>query len=173
MKNEFLGFPAEGSAFSPVLVITNDQGTPKDPAVNPTYRIYESGNLLQNGTGSLTKADTHNIVGATQTTPIQITSATPHKLKTGNRVSISGVGGNAAANGDFTVTYVSDTIYTLNASAGDGVYTSGGVGHVTGLYQLSLTVGSPQGFATDKTYTVLVNWTDSAARAMSASFCVV
>jgi hypothetical protein len=66
------------------------------------------------------------IVGATNASPIRITTTNPHYLITGNAVDISGVGGNTAANGAFIITRVSDTEFTLDGSVGSGAYTSGG-----------------------------------------------
>jgi hypothetical protein len=65
---------------------------------------------------------------ATNTTPIQITinlSAVSY-YDTGQRVTISGVNGNTAANGTWTITRVGAGIFTLNGSSGNGNYTSGG-----------------------------------------------
>jgi hypothetical protein len=58
--------------------------------------------------------------------PIQIT-ATNHGYKTGQKTTISGVGGVPAANGTWTVTVVDPNNFTLNGSIGSGAYTSGGV----------------------------------------------
>ena len=58
--------------------------------------------------------------------PIQIT-ATNHGYKTGQKTTISGVGGITAANGTWTVTVVDPNNFTLNGSIGSGTYTSGGV----------------------------------------------
>lgn len=172
MKHEFFGFFQAETSPSILVSITDNAGTPKDPAVAPTYRVYEAGVLVPAATGSLTKCDTHTITGATNATPIQITTSAPHGLQTGDRVTVASVGGNAAANGDFTITKVGASTYTLNGSTGDGAYTSGGTGHVTGLYKIALTVGSAQGYTAGKNYSVAINWTDSAARAMTGSFIV-
>ncbi|HEY2170329.1 MAG TPA: phage tail protein, partial [Candidatus Angelobacter sp.] len=58
--------------------------------------------------------------------PIQITAAN-HGYKTGQKTTISGVGGITAANGTWTVTVVDPNNFTLNGSIGSGTYTSGGV----------------------------------------------
>lgn len=58
--------------------------------------------------------------------PIQITAAN-HGYKNGQKTTISGVLGNSAANGTWTVTVVDSNNFTLNGSAGSGAYTSGGV----------------------------------------------
>jgi hypothetical protein len=66
------------------------------------------------------------VTAATNATPIQITISVAYDLRTGDTVLISGVGGNAAANGTWTITRVSTTQFTLNGSVGSGAYTSGG-----------------------------------------------
>lgn len=66
------------------------------------------------------------ITAATNTAPIQI-AATNHGYKTGQKVTIAEVGGNTAANGTWTVTLVDPNNFTLNNSAGNGAYTSGGL----------------------------------------------
>jgi hypothetical protein len=65
------------------------------------------------------------ITAASNSTPVQITSA-GHGLVTGQRVTISGVGGNTAANGTWTITVVDANNFTLNGSQGNAVYTAGG-----------------------------------------------
>lgn len=79
----------------------------------------------QNGSGNYALL-TSAITGATNASPIQITS-TAHGRSTNDVVSISGVLGNTAANGDWTITVVDANNFTLNGSAGNGAYTSGGV----------------------------------------------
>ena len=58
--------------------------------------------------------------------PIQITAAN-HGYKTGQKITIAGVGGITAANGTWTVTVLDPNNFTLNGSIGSGAYTSGGV----------------------------------------------
>ena len=65
------------------------------------------------------------ITGATNASPIVITSAA-HRLETGHVVEITGVGGNTAANGTWTITRVGANTFSLNGSTGNGAYTSGG-----------------------------------------------
>lgn len=67
------------------------------------------------------------VTGATNATPIVITTSTAHGYSTGMVVEISGVGGNTAANGIWTITVVNSTQFSLQQSAGNGNYTSGGV----------------------------------------------
>ena len=65
------------------------------------------------------------VTGATNASPIVVTS-TGHALDTGDAVAISGVAGNTAANGVFTVTKIDANTFSLNGSAGNAAYTSGG-----------------------------------------------
>ena len=62
------------------------------------------------------------ITDATNATPIQITTDSPHGLTTGDWVNITGVPGNNAANGDWQVTLVNSTSFTLDSSTGNGDY---------------------------------------------------
>ena len=72
------------------------------------------------------------ITGATNATPIVITTGSAHGLTTGDVVIIVGVGGNTAANGRFSVTVVDTDEFSLQDAdtganiAGNGTYTSGG-----------------------------------------------
>lgn len=68
---------------------------------------------------------TVNITGATNASPIVITTA-GHKWVTGQTVIIASVGGNTAANGTRVVTKISATQFSLNGTTGNGAYTSGG-----------------------------------------------
>jgi hypothetical protein len=60
------------------------------------------------------------------TAPISIGTATAHGLATGDVVTISGVLGNSAANGVWTISVTDPTHFTLNGSSGNGSYTGGG-----------------------------------------------
>ena len=66
------------------------------------------------------------ISGATNATPIVITTTAAHGLTSGESVYIQGVGGNTAANGTFIITSLTTTTFSLNSSVGNGAYTSGG-----------------------------------------------
>jgi hypothetical protein len=66
------------------------------------------------------------VTGATNATPIVITTTTAHGLTTGNYVSVQGVTGNLAANGVAPVTVLTPTTYQLNGTIGSGAYVAGG-----------------------------------------------
>lgn len=151
----FIGFVSLGSTLVGTI-LTRDGNSPKNPTAGPTYRCYGENSLMTNGTGTATKKDTGNITGATNASPIVITSS-GHGLTTGTRVTVASVGGNTAANGDFTITEVSSSTFSLDSSTGNGAYTSGGTWNVAGLYTFSLDVSAANGFETGKTYSVL--WT--------------
>lgn len=65
------------------------------------------------------------ITNATNASPIVITAAA-HGRSNGERVMISGVGGNTAANGLFTVANATTNTFELQGSTGNGAYASGG-----------------------------------------------
>jgi hypothetical protein len=75
--------------------------------------------------GVVAVAGTGTITGATNASPISITS-NGHARITGDQVQITGVLGNTAANGTWTVTVTGTNTFTLNGSTGNGAYTSGG-----------------------------------------------
>lgn len=62
------------------------------------------------------------ITGGTNATPIVATITAGHGLKNGDRIAISGVTGNTAMNGIWTLGSVGATTATLLGSAGNGVF---------------------------------------------------
>jgi|HubBroStandDraft_6_1064221.scaffolds.fasta_scaffold176704_2 hypothetical protein len=70
--------------------------------------------------------DPVGITGASNASPIQITTAANHNYVSGARVAITGVGGNLAANGTFAVEVVDATHFNLVGSVGNGAFTEGG-----------------------------------------------
>src|SRR5574344_1751104 len=68
---------------------------------------------------------TYTVSNATNATPIVIT-AVAHSFLTGDKVFISGVGGNTAANGTFTITKIGTDTFSLNGSVGNGTVSSNG-----------------------------------------------
>jgi len=67
-----------------------------------------------------------NVSAASNDTPIEITTASAHGLKTGHRVTIAAVDGNSAANGTWRIDVTAADKFTLRGSEGNGAYTSGG-----------------------------------------------
>lgn len=81
---------------------------------------------LANANGPVPGVSNLAVTGATNASPIAITTATPHGLATNNFVTIVGVLGNTNANGTFNITVPSANVFTLNGAIGSGAYTSGG-----------------------------------------------
>lgn len=79
------------------------------------------------------------ITGASNATPIQITTSAAHGYSTGQTVTIGSVGGNTNANGTWVLTVVDGTNFTLNGSVGNAAYTAGGVSQaVPGRHGINL-----------------------------------
>lgn len=152
------GFADEGSAFSFLVQVLDADGAPADASAAPTFRVYGQNGLVASGTGSAAAAESGSLSGATNANPIVVTTTAAHGVTTGQPVTISGVGGNTAANGSVTATYVSPTTFSLGV-AGNGAYTSGGAWHSTGLYRVTLTGSVLNSFEGGKTYTVVVSYT--------------
>jgi hypothetical protein len=70
------------------------------------------------------------ISNATNASPIQVTTTVAHGWVDGQKIYIESVSGNGATNGTWIITRVDDTNFTLNGSAGNGTYTSGGVANL-------------------------------------------
>lgn len=71
--------------------------------------------------------------GATNATPIVISTTASHLFSTGDVVSVSGVTGNTAANGSWTIIVIDATHFSLTTSVGSGAYVSGGTAIDTSL----------------------------------------
>ena len=128
------------------VVAEDSSGVPHDPTSPPSFRIYGDGDTpMSNGQGSTAMIDTGAITGATN----------------GTRVTVTGVGGNAGANVETTVTVPTANTFSLDGSAGGGVYTSGGTWHVSGLYQISIAINGGDGYVAGQTYFLLLSWTIS------------
>ncbi|MEM5404426.1 neuraminidase-like domain-containing protein [Paraburkholderia unamae] len=67
------------------------------------------------------------VAGATNASPIAISTTVPHGLQSGAQVEIDLVEGNTAANGTWTITVTSPTAFTLDGSQGNAAWTAGGV----------------------------------------------
>jgi hypothetical protein len=151
----FQGFVNQGDAFPVVVLVTTSAGAPVNLDALPTYRVYGPDGLVAGQTGSATFRDSGAVTGATNASPIVATSVS-HGLQTGDRVTVAGVLGNTAANGTFTITRLSADTFSLDGSTGNGAYTSGGAWNVTGLYVVSLSCTSGNGYEAGATYEVLL-----------------
>ncbi|MFO1000765.1 MAG: hypothetical protein U0936_10520 [Planctomycetaceae bacterium] len=93
-----------------------------DGAGNPILQEVRS--FYLNGAVDVIGAAPMTVTGAVNRTFIDITSEN-HGLVTGNKVRVSGVLGNTGANGDFTVTVISENVFRLDNAVSSGTYTSG------------------------------------------------
>ena len=66
------------------------------------------------------------VTGASNTTPVVITTNISNLRATGDTVRIGGVAGNTAANGTFTITVTGPSTFSLDGSSGNGTYSGGG-----------------------------------------------
>jgi hypothetical protein len=97
------------------------------------------------GTGGA-YGSTVSISGATNASPIVITTSSAHGLTTNDIVTVASVGGNTNANGTWQITVLSSTTFSLIGSSGNATYTSGGtVQKVNSAADTALT--SPAGTA--------------------------
>jgi hypothetical protein len=93
------------------------------------YRLYDV--FIYNNAGTPTLEITAwneisvAITGATNASPIVITS-NGHGLSNNDLVAVTGVGGNTAANGIWSIANVTANTFELEGSTGSGAYTSGG-----------------------------------------------
>lgn len=157
----FIGFVAIDATLKFLVQVKDSSDVPIAPQSTPTYRVYGANGLMANGTGSLSVKETGAVTGATNASPIVITAAS-HGLTTGQKVTIASVGGNTAANGTWSIILVDANSFSLTTSTGNGSYTSGGTWTTTGLYEVSLTPTTANGFAAGGWYDVLVVITRSS-----------
>lgn len=158
----FLGFIDEATAAALFFQIRDANQAPLEPDAAPTYRIYGSSGVLAAGTGNAASAETGTITGATNASPIVITSAS-HGVSTGQAVTIAGVGGNTNANGNKVATAINANTFSLQGTTGNSAYTSGGSWKTTGLYKVTLSGSVLNSLEAGKTYTLIVYWLESAA----------
>lgn len=113
-------------------------GATGNTAANGTWRITvlsstgfsldsSAGNGTYGGGGKVRKYNSMFAVsGATNASPIVVTTDAAHGLSTNHYVEIAGVTGNTAANGIHQITVLTTTTFSLDFSTGNGAYASGG-----------------------------------------------
>lgn len=151
------GFADELAAFSFLVQVTDADDAPADADAAPTFRVYGQNGLVAAGDGTAALAESGSLSGASNANPVVVTTTAAHGVTTGQPVTVSGVTGNTAANGNRTATYVSPTTFSLGV-AGNGAYVSGGAWHSTGLYRVTLSGAVLASLESGKTYTVVVAW---------------
>lgn len=155
----FIGFVDLEATLVGSLLVVNSSDTPLNADAVPTFRVYGPDGFVE--AGSTTAKDSGSITGATNATPIVITSAN-HGLTTGARITVVNVLGNTAANGTFIVTRVDANTFSLDGSAGNGAYTSGGTWNVTGLYEFEIDALGASGYENGESYQVLFDYNISS-----------
>ena len=90
----------------------------------PTQAIAAYGTELRMGSAAAGAAVA--VTAASNTTPIILTTATPHAVVDVDRMVVANVLGNLGANGEWTVARVNATQLRLRGSVGTGAYSSGG-----------------------------------------------
>lgn len=148
-----------------VLPFVTDDGDrqPIDPDAAPTFRVFGTSGAVASGDGTAALVESGSVSGATNASPIEVTTAAAHGLPTGAYVEVASVLGNTGANGSFFVTSTGETTFTLDDSTGTGAYTSGGTWKTVGLYAVTLTGAALSALEAGETYTVVVTWEESAA----------
>jgi len=156
----FQGFGESGDPIT-LIVLLESNNAPTEPDSAPAFKVFDANGPVANGTGSASKLESGNVTGATNASPIVVTSAS-HGLAVGQLVIVASVGGNTAANGTFVVSAVTADTFTLSGSTGNGAYTSGGTWSTKGAYKVTLTGAVLSSLAAGTTYTCLVTWSESA-----------
>lgn len=163
----FCGFIDSAAGGNIPFQVRDANNAPVQADAVPTYRVYGPNGVVTNGTGSAEQMESGNVTGATNASPIVITSAN-HGVSTGQPVTVSGVGGNSAANGSFLATAVDANTFSLQGSTGNGAYTSGGTWVTTGLYKVALSGAVLGSLEAGKTYTLVISFLVSSARRVLA-----
>lgn len=169
----FEGFADEGDDLTLLFQVEDGSGNPKEPDAAPTYRVYGRNGVVASGTGSASSFESGSVNGASNASPIVISTPTAHGVSTGQPVTVANVGGNAAANGNFRATNVDSTHFSLQGSTGSGGYTTGGTWRTTGLYKVALTGSVLSSLEAGQTYTVVLTYAiSSVVKTKTATFTV-
>lgn len=152
----FVGFVDLEDTIAFAFTVRNASRSPVAPDTDPSFRVYGPDGLIATNTRLATKLDTVSISSVVATSPITVNTSSDHGFYTGDRITITGVGGITAANSTWTITKVDADTFTLDTSTESGTYTSGGTAHVAGLWQVSIDVLQSLGFERGVTYTVRV-----------------
>ena len=167
----YQGFIDDDDGGTLLFLLRTSAGVPVEPDSAPKFKIVGPSGLVSgaSSSGTASSLESGNISGATNASPIVITSA-GHSVVVGQSVKIASVGGNTAANGTFIVSAKDTNTFTLSGSTGNGAYTTGGTWRTTGLYKVTV---STQGLTPGQTYTCILTWLESTAqRSMQATFTV-
>lgn len=155
------------------VMLAMDDGNLADPDSLPTFWVKGPDGLMPNSSGTASYLREGVVTGATNASPIVVTSA-GHGLQNGQKITISGVLGNTAANGTFKVAGVTSSTFELSGSTGNGAYSSGGTWHLTGQFKYQISAAAADGFEVNTAYTVIGNFIyGSSVGAAESVFLVV
>lgn len=120
--------PVRSDVSAATLTVTLPDGTQQTEDVLANYAFIETETEMLYTPAFPDGAPVGTVItGATNATPIVVTTSGAHGLATGDPAAVIRVQGNIAANGYWTMTVPSTTTLSLDGSAGSGAYTSGGV----------------------------------------------
>ena len=128
----------EGRAFFPAALLPNgnafvvggeysspDPFTNTAEIFNPTTGPTGTWNFVASAPTPATNVGLNaKITGASNASPIVITTTNTGVLTNGEQVTISNVNGNTAANGTWTISGITATSFQLVGSTGNGAFTS-------------------------------------------------
>lgn len=157
----FIGFVDLEADLTGSMLVVDTSGTPINADALPKFRVYGPHGFVESGTVAFKDSD--SVAGATNASPIVITS-TEHRLTTGTRVTITGVAGNDAANGTWVITRIDADTFSLTGSTGDGAYTSGGTWNVTGLYEYEIDAAGVSAYEKNECYQILFTYAISSTQ---------
>ncbi len=123
--------PPRSPCTGPPIFANVPPGTPAvDPVVQALTLIDIVVGVTSSGLPNVPQPtiayDSGSVTDASDASPISITTASTAGLKTGDMVMLTGVQGNTAANGTFTIKVTGPTTFTLDNSQGNGTYMAGG-----------------------------------------------
>lgn len=152
---------ADGSSWANAWKTITSGATAARIAPGDTIRISKTPDPVSIGNGTWTDCPsggfnptTVNISSSTNASPIEITTSANHNLSTGDVVLVYGHATNYTANGNWQITYVSATKFTLDNSTGVG--TGGASGSIRKINSKAVVLATAQ---TQNVVTTEGGWT--------------
>ena len=149
----------QGAELGPAVLLANGNamffgGNGHTAIYNPTTNLWSAGPDEPTQPHSSTISGATNvsgtITGASNASPIVVTVPSTAGLSNGDLVTISGVTGNTAANGNWIVQGLTATSFQLKSSTGNGTYTGGG----TWFDAIKITTASTAGLSNGQLVTI-------------------
>ena len=125
-SNDALSYASAGKSLNNTSMRSTIVGGDEIRIVETEPQTILGGTAKFNYQAPPTSSDVKSVSGATNASPIVITTSAAHGFVTGDYVAISSVTGNLGANGIWKITKVDDTSFSLNNSVGNAAYTTGG-----------------------------------------------